>query len=272
VPSRRKDITGRAIDRRIAAGFGQGEGALYKPWLRISDVPSKGTCTIITGWKHGREHHLLSRNERNYFYCLEWQDDVVEAREQFPLLPLQRTLEIAGSLGFKHPGDRGRPIVMTTDFFLTVREKDGSHRHLARTVKPSSELKKTRIQEKFEIERQYFSEKNVDWGVITPEQIPDAMWRNIDWLHECWDVRKLRPILQNQVDEAREWLFETIGGGRSIRLQDLAATSDHALGFRRGTSLKIIRHLIANKQIQVDITKRLRTDVPIKLAIERQSA
>src|ERR1039458_2516666 len=119
MPSRRKDLTGKAIERRIAAGFGQGEGASYKPWLRISDVPSKGTCTIITGWRHGREHHLLSRNERNYFYCLEWQDDVEEVREQFPLLPLQRTLEIAASLGFKHPSDRGKPIVMTTDFLKT---------------------------------------------------------------------------------------------------------------------------------------------------------
>src|ERR1017187_8573971 len=271
MPSRRKDLTGKAIERRIAAGFGQGEGASYKPWLRISDVPSKGTCTIITGWRHGREHHLLSRNERNYFYCLEWQDDVEEVREQFPLLPLQRTLEIAASLGFKHPSDRGKPIVMTTDFFLKVRERDGSFCYLARTVKPSIELKKPRVQEKFEIERQYFSEKKIEWGVITPEQIPDAMWRNIDWLHECRDVRKLLPILQKQVDEVRQWLFHAINRGQAFRLQDLATSSDHALGCNRGTSLKIIRHRIANKQIHVDITDRLRTDIPLTLSMEHHT-
>ncbi len=267
MPSRRKLLTGKAIERRIAAGFGQGDGASYKPWLRISDVPSKGTCTIITGWKHGREHHLLSRNERNYFYCLEWQDDVVEIREQFPLLPLQRTIEIATSLGLRHPSNKGKPLVMTTDFFLTVRTSAGSLRHLARTVKPASELEKTRVQEKFEVERQYFLEKGIEWGVILPDQVPDAMWRNIDWLHECRDVRKLSPISQRQVNEAQEWLVETLGKGRVVRLQELAPATDDALGFRRGMALKIIRHLIASKQVQVDITERLRTDIPLKLAI-----
>lgn len=165
MPSRRKNLTGKVIERRIASGFGQGEGVSYKPWLRITDVPSKGTCSIITGWRHAREHHLLSRNERNYFYCLEWQDEVLEIREQFPLLPLQRTLEIAASLGFKHPNDRGKPVVMTTDFFLVVREKDDSVRHLARTVKLSSELKKRRIQEKFEIER-----------LTTSKRISNGVW------------------------------------------------------------------------------------------------
>ena len=58
------------------------------------------------GWKHGRIHHLLSRPETNYFYCVEWEDRVVDIREQFPLLPQEDTQRIARSLGIKrHPKD-----------------------------------------------------------------------------------------------------------------------------------------------------------------------
>lgn len=104
---------------------------------------------------------------------------------------------------------------------------------------------------------------------MIPEQIPDVIWRNIDWLHECRDVQKLHPILPDQIIEVRKWLFATIGDGKNIRLQDLAKSCDDTLGYRCGTSLKIIRHLIANKHLDVDITKRLRTDLPIEIGAKR---
>nr|WP_255193827.1 TnsA endonuclease N-terminal domain-containing protein [Brevibacillus laterosporus] len=45
-------------------------------------------------------------------------------REQFPLLPLEETIVIANELGINHPTDpkTGSPIVMTTDFLLTVNK------------------------------------------------------------------------------------------------------------------------------------------------------
>nr|WP_020060790.1 TnsA endonuclease N-terminal domain-containing protein [Bacillus sp. 123MFChir2] len=53
--------------------------------------------------------------ERNYFYLTEFSDVVSGIREQIPLLPQEE-------LGIKHPADpkTGDPIVMTTDFLLTV--------------------------------------------------------------------------------------------------------------------------------------------------------
>jgi hypothetical protein len=62
--SRVKILTGKAIDRRILGGRGQGEAATYQPWLYVTDVPSRGTTTVITGWIHGREHHFLSQGGR----------------------------------------------------------------------------------------------------------------------------------------------------------------------------------------------------------------
>lgn len=60
--------------------------------------------------------------ERNYFYLTEFSDVILDIREQFPLLLQEETIVVAEELGIKHPVDpkTGDPIVMTTDFLLTV--------------------------------------------------------------------------------------------------------------------------------------------------------
>lgn len=262
MPSRRKILTGDARDRRLAAGFGSGEGAGYRPYLRVSDVPSNGTCSIITGWKCGREHHLLSRNERNYFFCLEWSDSVLEIREQFPLLPLEETQGIAHRLGFRHPNDHGEPLVMTTDFLLVVRA--GIHeRFVARTVKPAKQLENCRVLEKFAIEKRYFEERKVDWGIVTERDIPEAVWRNVEWLHECRDVRGLGPIEPEQIDRVLQHMARQISPKLTIRMDEFCASADRELGLPFGAALKVFRYALATKKFEIDIRKRLRTDQPI---------
>jgi hypothetical protein len=268
MPSRRKNLTGDARDRRLAAGFGSGEGAGYRPYLRVSDVPSIGTCSVIAGWKHGREHHLLSRNERNYFFCLEWSDSVLEIREQFPLLPLDETQRIARQLGIRHPNDRGEPLVMTTDFLLLIRAGNGE-RFVARTVKPAKQLEKRRVLEKFAIEKRYFEDRQTDWGLVTERKIPETVWRNVEWLHECRDLRNLKPIEIEEVTHILEQMSRQIAPKRSLRIDKFCASSDRELGLIPGTALKVFRHALATKKFAIDICVRLRTDVPIVVELRR---
>jgi hypothetical protein len=96
-----------------------------------------GTAATIWGWKHERIYHLLSHNERNYFYCLEWQDAVVEIREQFPLGPVERTVRIARMLGVRHPSDSDGPRLQTTDF-----SPDDTDRQLLSPGRARSQAKK----------------------------------------------------------------------------------------------------------------------------------
>ncbi|MGP7816533.1 TnsA endonuclease N-terminal domain-containing protein [Niallia sp. 01092] len=53
---------------------------------------------------------------------MEYSGFIVDIREQFPLLPIEETIIIAEELGIKHPTDpnTGEPVVMTTDFLVTV--------------------------------------------------------------------------------------------------------------------------------------------------------
>lgn len=268
MPSRRKDLTGDARNRRLAAGFGSGEGAGYLPYLRVSDVPSKGTCSVITGWKHGREHHLLSRNERNYFFCLEWSDCVLEIREQFPLLPLDETQRIARQLRIRHPNDHGEPLVITTDFLLRICDGDGE-RFVARTVKPAKELQKRRVLEKFAIEKRYFADKQTDWGIVTEQKIPETVWRNVEWLHECRDIRNLTPIRVEEVNRILGHMSHQIAPKRTLRIDEFCASTDRELGLIPGTGLKVFRHALAAKEFAIDIRVRLRTDRPIVVKLRQ---
>jgi hypothetical protein len=180
---RRRGITPELIQKRIAAGRGQHEGRDYKPWLTIQDVPSLGLVHRIKGSKHGRVHHLMSNLERDYFYLLDWAEDVVDIREQYPLLPIEETSKIAEACGVKHPTDPAtrNPVVMTTDFVVTML-RDGRRWVQARTVKPSTQLNSRRVLEKLEIERRYWEARGTDWGIVTEQCMPSIAVRNIDVL------------------------------------------------------------------------------------------
>lgn len=62
----------------------------------------------------------------------------------------EETIVIAEELGIKHPAD---PIVMTTDFLLTVDKGQGVF-EVAHTIKMKDKLLEERVLEKFEIERE----------------------------------------------------------------------------------------------------------------------
>lgn len=126
--------------RRLKEGRGQGHGVDYQPYIKTYDFSSKGVRTRSLGWKTGRHHHFMSRDEYHYFLTLEFSDRVVDIREQYPLLPKERTIEIAKELNVSHPSDdNGDPVVMTTDFNITVLGEHSPEdlQDVIRTLKPS---------------------------------------------------------------------------------------------------------------------------------------
>src|SRR5699024_12849558 len=119
----------------------------------------------------GRQHELVSDLDLNYFYLTEFSDDVLDIREQFALLPQEETIVIAEELGIKHPADpkTGDPIVMSTDFLLTVGKGQGVF-EVAHTISMKTELLQGRVLEKFEIEREYCERRGIGGGSAIDEE------------------------------------------------------------------------------------------------------
>ncbi|MCP9496586.1 MAG: TnsA endonuclease N-terminal domain-containing protein [Pyrinomonadaceae bacterium MAG19_C2-C3] len=242
----------KVINKRLKQGRGQGRGADYLPYLRVQDVPSQGLVTRVGGWKTGREHHFLSCLECDYFYLLEWSPLVVDIREQYPL-DLDETLAIGADLGIRHPTDpRTRePVVMTTDFVNTVRRNIGTIEH-ARTLKYATDLARPRVMEKFEIERVYWSSRDIDWGIVTEREIDPVLATNIRWLHPYRDAVALAPLTAAAIGKVEATLTPRVVT-ENLPLRDLTDDCDRQFNLPPGTSLAVARHLLASGRWQVNM-------------------
>ena len=117
-----------AFYRKLKEGRGMGTGPDYNPFIHIHDIASLGICSRVKSETVGRIHHLLSRNELAFFYILDFDDNVIDIREQYPLLnpedpyDLEWPVRLAEDAGIRYPRcSRSQcPYVMTSDFMVTT--------------------------------------------------------------------------------------------------------------------------------------------------------
>jgi len=246
-----------AFNKYLKEGRGQGRGKEYKPWLTIHDFPSQGRSTRAPGWKTGRVQHFMSDHEVRYFYLLEWSDSVADIREQFPLIEYEVAQEIAKDMGIKYPIDdaSGFPYILTTDFLISIYS-DGKTIEIARTVKPAKDLESTRVIEKLELERRYWAVKGVDWGIVTEHEIPRALAKNIEVIHPAYkleatpemDVPNLLLLARTLKDR-----LQTANGS----ISSVTTKLDDDMNLGVGTSLSLFKHLVARKEILLDMDRKL---------------
>lgn len=247
---RKNGWTEDKIARFLKEGRGSGELSAYKPWLTNQDFASSGRTHRFMGWKTNRMHQLFSDIERNYFYLLEWTDQVIDIREQYPL-NREKTIKIAEMKNITHSIDEesGTLIVMTTDFLITVRGQTGLQ-YVARSIKPWKELKKPRVIEKLEIEREYWKQENVDWGIVTEIDFPNEMWRNIQMIHQHLKASDDdKPLI--------EALYKELVRKEEGVLLNILNEFDDIYNLEFGTALRFFKHLVARKYIGFDIQKKL---------------
>lgn len=253
---RKRELTKNRIEKLIKEGRGQGIGNEYKPWILVQDIPSSGRSTRLKGIKTNRQHEFLSDLERDYFYILEYSNKVIDIREQFPLLPLEETLLIAKEQGIKHPVDpqTNEPIVMTTDFLVTINT-NGKTRDVARTVKPSDNLINERIIEKFEIERRYWEKRDIDWGIVTENEINKTLAQNISFIHNYYDIEYIDSLIDFKKDEIENLVVEYIRRliDKPMSIREISYSFDDDFFLKRGTGISIFKHLLIRKFIEIDL-------------------
>jgi hypothetical protein len=245
--------------RYLREGRGQGCTNSYKPWITIHDLPSTGVVSRIKGIKTDRIHHLMSHLELDYFLTLEWSDSVIDIREQFPLLDVNETIKIARDLGFRHPADNrsAYPYVLSCDFMILT--EDGTYH--ARTLKQSKDLENPRTREKLLIEREYWKEKDIDWKIVTEQQMDRTRIQNLKLLYPF--ARLACPA-----EYHREYLSAAqciISGCKTNPLQPLQAIAemtDTEFSLPAGSCLTIIKHLIWTKKIRMDLLRPIRFSAP----------
>jgi hypothetical protein len=243
-------------NKYLREGRGQGIGADYSPWIHIQDFPSMGMVSRVSGTTTGRVHHLMSNLELSLFYLLDWSDNVVDIREQYPIIDLTQAIEIAEKANIRYPYDpkSGFPYVLTSDFYL-----DTKHGAMVMSVKPASELGKPRVREKLEIERRYWIMRGVQWSIMTENEINRVKARNIEWLAQAKDL-SVFGLSETTQKACSEYFLRSLHAGRSP-LPVLLKSVEKAFGLAAGMGLNIYKHLVYWKRIafnadeQVDLAE-----------------
>ena len=165
-------------------GIGRGSHEEYRPYLSVVRSKSHARRTMMCLPTCGnRIMHLLSDSEVSAALLFDWNPDVIDIREQYPLDP-NRTLHIAKSLGFPHPGHTRGGAIMSTDFLVTFRKPGGGVVHRAFQVKDrmAAVSESLNTMRKLEIEKRYWAELHIVWRLIVAEQFPRVRLRNLKFL------------------------------------------------------------------------------------------
>ena len=122
--ARSPDWTEAKLKRFLAEGRGQGERENYRPWLTVMDIPSRGRASRVFSRKCNRVVHLLTDTQLRYFYLLEWDESILDIKEQFPLLDVETILEQMDESLLKRLKDPKTevPHVITTTFVITAKD------------------------------------------------------------------------------------------------------------------------------------------------------
>lgn len=159
---------------RVRRCRGIGSGPSYVPWLKVRDVPSRGTSVVSRGVFSGRAHHLLSELEAIYFYLLERRASTVEIREQWPILDMDRTLELCAMFGVRPRMRNGYPEPFTIDFLVTERV-DGRLTHRAASVKSTEDARDPDIRLRLAVEHAWCHERGIPWTLVNTQQFDKTM-------------------------------------------------------------------------------------------------
>lgn len=248
-------------------------GKAYKPFILIQDVASQGRSSRPRGIKTGRQHEFLSDLERNYFMILEFCNDVVDIREQFPL-DLQETLLIAEELGIKHPvHPRTKEVItMTSDFCITINN-NGSTKDVIRTTKYKHELLERRVMEKFMIEKVYWERHQIDWGIVTEADIDKNYSQNLSDILDYHDLSDYDGFVDISIEEREDiilaFLQRIIDTDKTVR--QVTSQFEKDIHLPKGAGIALFKHLIARQYIGIDLTTPLRLDKHIKIDLLKES-
>ncbi|MBP1153958.1 MULTISPECIES: TnsA endonuclease C-terminal domain-containing protein [unclassified Paenibacillus] len=259
--ARSSDWTEAKFERFLSEGRGQGKKENYRPWLTVSDIPSRGRSTRIFSRIANRVVHLLTDSQLRYFYLLEWNhnENLIDLNEQYPLLGMESIIDQLDDPLLKRLKDRDTnlPHVMLTTFLVTAINEQGKEYQFARTIKDAAELGKKATIERLELQRLFWKSRKVDFGIVTPNEIPVQRSKNIEWVLPALNIEDYGLTKTEMINYAEQ-------------LIDIISTTDNPLNFvltsfdrhmkvEVGTGLLVFRYLIASRRIRINM------DIEIKL-------
>lgn len=245
-------MTRKTDKYRLKENRGKGTFEKYAPFLKVHEFGSYSRVHRIIGWKNRRTYQLMSDLELYYFILKQWDDEVVDIREQYPLLPLEQTKLIAEEIGIGHPPlRREEKTIITTDFLITYK-KNNKILNMARAIKPQIQLKNSRTIEKLLIEEMYWKQKGIEWKIVTENSIPKIMAINLYNIYTSYFWAEEKRYKENKVNSLiYEFKNELIKNHYDIlcTIESFEALNN----WNDGDGLNFFKHLLTIKKIKTNM-------------------
>ncbi|MCB2291585.1 TnsA endonuclease C-terminal domain-containing protein [Clostridium sp. CS001] len=121
--------------------------------------------------------------------------------------------------------------------------------------------------EKLEIERRYWEKYNMDWGIVTEKQVSKEIAGNIEWIHSSYNLKATNDL---SIDELKyiSNIFKSRLVNNNLAVRVFTDLFDKEMKMELGTSLNILKHLIATKEVYVDIKNKIDLSMPVDLMLK----
>lgn len=243
--------------RFLSEKRGQGKHEQYHPWLTVSDIPSRGRSTRIFSHKANRIVHLLTDTQLRYFYLLEWNESITDINEQFPLLEMELIVDQLDESLLKRlkNSKTNVPHIMLTTFLVTAINEQGQEYQFARTLKDAAELEKKATIERLELQRVYWNSRKINFGIVTPHEIPIQKSKNIEWVLPALNIQYFG-VSEREMSQYAEWMSQLITN-TDEQIQSILHSFDREMKVEVGTGLLVFRYLIASRRININMDKEI---------------
>ncbi|MCE5221181.1 MAG: TnsA endonuclease N-terminal domain-containing protein [Clostridium sp.] len=218
----------------------------YESLVKIQQFSSEGKVSRVLGRKTGRIHHFLSDLETNVFYILEFDKNVVDIKEHYPLENV-RDLIADNDINWEKFNDKktGEEYTITTTFLVTL----SNNKEVAISCKNQSQLYKSSTQLKLEIERRYWNIKAIDWCIITNKDISNTILKNIKWLQLGESLTEINP-------ELLKIIKDTIGINTG-RLKDYIEQIGRTYNYEDKLVLSTMKTMIINDYLLINLDEEI---------------
>lgn len=245
---------------RIRRRRGIGQGRTYVPWLKARDVPSRGTSSIVKGIHDGRAHHMLSELEAIYFFLMERRASTVEIREQWPILDIDRTLELCAKLGVSHGFRKGFPEPFTIDFLITERI-NGELKYRAASIKSPKDARDPQVRQRLAVEHAWCREHGIPWTLVDTTSFDKTVLENLRFMRTWYRHRYVPdPSLESRF--LRQFRAEY---APNILLKELISRLSKSLRQTRAVVGDMFRYCTWHNHIETSLFQPLTLNSPVVL-------
>lgn len=241
---------------------GMPSGPEYIPCLRANYDNTQGTGWSVPCPKSGRTINALSMNEEALCYEAILDPEVLDLRDQYPILDRHRLRRYLEDPSLRIP----RSLVPSFDLVLTRIDpsRPMGIKYQAISVKPLSDLGSPEVQRRFDREEHFCEAFGWEWRVFTDRERVDQRThtaRQIVRRLKDRDIESLRlrsleiaPLIQRYAHEQRTLL----------EVSQLAAKS--AKGLTPSGMLDLIAAAAIYGFIRLDLNRPLRKNSPLVLS------